>query len=93
MKDLIIRSYKAIHERGLIDKGTTVYEFYDKMQEELNEIDDQLYNEPYDKDKIIEEVTDLMTVCIMTLHHHGFDPVKEFEKCVLKNEKRAKNGK
>ena len=91
MKDLIIRSYKAIHERGLIDSSTNIDAFIDKMQEEIEEINNAYFVS--NGDSLFDEVTDLMTVCIMTLHHHGFDPVKEFEKCVLKNEKRAKNGK
>ena len=39
----------------------------------------------------MEEITDIATVCFMQVKHLGYDPIKEFEKIVLKNEKRAKH--
>ena len=85
MKDLIERSYTAIRKRGLITSDTDMSNFLTKMKEELDEINDDYYLK---NDRIFEEVTDLMTVCIMALYHHGFDPVAEFEKTVQKNETR-----
>ena len=85
-QDLISRSYTAIRKRGLIDSDTDMSDFIEKMQEELREV---VYSYGYDPfESTIEEVADLMTVCIMALYHHGFDPVAEFEKVVIKNETR-----
>ena len=87
MKELIDRSYQAIRIRGLIDVNTDMEDFIIKMNEECNEIMKAYFEQ--DMDHCLEEVSDLMTVCIMALHHHGFDPIKEFEKTVIKNENRA----
>ena len=87
MKDLIIRSYEAIKKRGLITKNTLKTQFVQKMFDECSEVDDELYDlNP--ESKYIEEVTDLATVCIMQIHHLGYDFEKEFEKTVIKNETR-----
>lgn len=94
MKELIERSYKAIIERGLIKDDTHIYEFMDKIEEEFYETKeacDKLYtfNTIGDKSKYIGELIDLATVCFMQVKHLGYDPIKEFEKVVIKNEKRA----
>jgi phosphoribosyl-ATP pyrophosphohydrolase len=87
MKDLIERSYEAIRKRGMIDSDTHILDFIIKMKEEYEEIY-AAYHVDEDFDATIKEVTDLMTVCIMALQHHGFDPIKEFEKCVIHQETR-----
>ena len=89
MKKLIKRSYKAIKERGLITDETTNEEFRDKMNEELIEciFSDMGRHQP----DYIAEVTDLATVCIMQIHHLGYDFETEFKKVVEKNEARAKS--
>lgn len=74
-------------KKGLINSDTDMADFIYKMKEESIEVVSSYYNEPFDR--CIEEVSDLMTVCIMALKHHGFDPVKEFEKTLIKNENRA----
>jgi len=86
MKDLIERSYKAIRKRGLITSDTDFPDFIDKMDEELEEIKMD-YSEG-NFNKAIAETVDLMNVCICALVHHGYDPVKEFEKCVIHQEER-----
>jgi hypothetical protein len=98
MKDfnkLIQRSYEAIKARGLINENTLIIDFTDKMQEELKEIKELLDQKGTLKFKNIkkfaEEVNDLRTVCVMCLNHYGFNPIDEFEKGVIKNEKRAKS--
>ena len=95
MKDLIERSYKAIIERGLINTYTRPNDFLDKMNEELWEVFNVVYGPdniaPYlDERDYIEEVTDLATVCIMQIHHLGYDFIEEFKKVVEKNEAIAK---
>lgn len=87
MKELINRSYQAIRNRGLITSETEITDFISKMTEELAEIK---HAHVIDKsfDDTIKETVDLMNVCINALYHHGFDPIKEFEKCIIHNETR-----
>ena len=91
MEQLINRSYEAIKKRGLIKDNTCKKDFIDKMHEELWEI--QLsFMDSFGKNKeqhYIEECIDLATVCFMQVLHLGYDPIKEFEKVVIKNEKRC----
>lgn len=96
MKALIERMYKSIVGRGLITPTTSCREFIYKLDEELNEVKEEFYifcNEDWDsfdkKDKYVEELTDLATVCFMQIKHLGYDPIKEFKKVLEKNEKRA----
>lgn len=86
MEQLINRSYEAIKARGLIKDDTIESEFFLKMKEELIEISSSFGDEKH----YIEECTDLATVCFMQIMHLGYNPIEEFEKCVLKNERRAK---
>lgn len=92
MKELIERSYKAIQERGLITDNTSNTGFLFKCEEELVECwkAKSDINKVEDYEHYIEELTDLATVCIMNIRHLGYDFETEFEKVVMKNEKRAK---
>ncbi|MFX1295598.1 MAG: hypothetical protein ACFFD2_12205 [Promethearchaeota archaeon] len=91
MKELIKRSLEAIKKRGLIDKNTTDIDFYEKMYEELIEFNEEriLGN----IENMIEECIDLITVGIMFIEIMGYDFIEEFEKVVIKNEKRAEKNK
>jgi NTP pyrophosphatase (non-canonical NTP hydrolase) len=60
----------------------------EKMEEELREVKEAY--DLIDPDKLAEEITDLMTVCVMCLKHFNRDPIEEFEKVCIKNEKRVK---
>lgn len=86
MKELIERSYQAIRNRGLINDNTHELEFLLKAKEELSECTECFAHH----EKYIEELTDLATVCIMQIRHLGYDFEKEFEKVIIKYEKRAK---
>lgn len=86
MKDLIERSYLAIRKRGLITADTDMDNFIDKMKEELKEIECDYVFSTFDN--TMKETVDLMNVCICALKHHGFDPIAEFEKCVIHQETR-----
>lgn len=85
-EQLINRSYEAIKARGLITPSTKEIEFINKIHEELSELTLAYHNE--NKDRYIEELTDLATVAIMQIHHLGYDFIKEFEKVIIKNEQR-----
>jgi predicted RNA-binding protein with EMAP domain len=84
INELIERSYSAIRKRGLITDDTIESEFFLKMKEELSEIAGAFGDEKH----YIEECIDLATVCFMQIKHLGYDPIKEFEKVVIKNENR-----
>lgn len=90
MKDLINRSYEAIKGRGLIRDSTIESEFFIKMKEELTEIAGSFSE---GESRYIEEVTDLATVCIMQIHHLGYNFIEEFQKVVEKNEQRVQKQK
>ena len=77
-------------DRGLINSRTTRMDFIKKIDEESNEIKEAYYKS-MPQNRYIEELTDLATVCIMQIHHLGSDFIEEFEKGVIKNEKRAIN--
>ncbi len=84
--DLIERSYEAIRKRRKITVDTDMDDFIDKMQEETMEIvKAHCFGNFNDA---MKEIVDLMNVCICTLKHHGFNPIAEFEKCVIHNETR-----
>jgi len=87
MEQLINRSYEAIKARGLITDYTPDLEFRNKMIEEWQEC--VCAGNIGDKESYISEVTDLATVCIMQIHHLGYNFINEFEKVVEKNEIRA----
>jgi len=89
MKNLINRSYEAIKKRGLIKDTTSGLEFINKAEEELKEWKEAYLTPGIDLQKCAEEATDLATVCFMWLLNVGYNPIDEFEKVVIKNEKRA----
>lgn len=82
---LINRSYQAIKNRGLINDNTTLEDFFYKIEEEFNEM-----LEAFNDNELVEEAIDLATVCFNLVKFIGKEPVKEFEKVVIKNEERAK---
>ena len=88
MEELIKRSYSAIVKRGLINELTQPTEFIKKLHEEYYEVIEAYYTE-FNNGRYIEELIDLATVCFMQIEHLGKNPIKEFEKGVIKNEKRA----
>jgi len=86
MKELIERNYAATVKRGLINENTEVFIFLEKAEEELRECIDAYYYEG--DDRYAEELIDLASVCFNQIKNMGLDPIKEFEKVVIKNETR-----
>jgi hypothetical protein len=94
MKELIKRSYQAEIKRGNIKKDTHIYSFFAKLEEEFDEAEEACdlfytFNTIEDKQHYIEELMDIANVCINQVTHLGHDPIHEYEKIILKNEKRA----
>ena len=92
MEKLINRSYQALIDRNkIIPNKTNTADFILKMGEELKEIESAYLKEG--EQRTFEEIRQLMTVCIMCLHHNAFNPLDEFEKEVILNEYRAIHNK
>lgn len=88
MENLFERSYIATKKRGLITDKTTDKDFWDKLHEEVDEVDFERRSR--NKEKLANELADVILVCSAWLKNMGFDPKTETEKMVIKNEKRAK---
>jgi len=87
---LIKRNYQAVVNRGLINEKTNIIDFIDKMEEEYFEVcnaHDIGENKP--NDHMIEEVLDLMVVCINFLVHYNVNIIRGLIKIAWKNERRA----
>ena len=87
MEQLINRNNQAIIKRGLITKDTTLDDYFDKLDEEVKEA-----KEAYNDDNLAEELSDIKSVCDNILLAMKRNPIIEYEKVVLKNEKRANDG-
>lgn len=91
MEQLINRLYEAVKKRGCITSETNHHDFVNKLCEEMDEIQLELMFKTYleKNESLKEEITDTMAVCISFLKWLGSDPIKELEKVVIKNERRA----
>lgn len=84
MKHLFKRHFQAIVNRGLITSETTLDDFYDKLNEEVNEL--QLANT---NEEVHQEAIDVVMVCINMLQYLGVNFEKELIKNIETQEKRA----
>lgn len=89
------KSYLSIVKRGKITKNTTLDDLMEKLEEEHQEVKNaraDMLTAITDSEKIqsrehfIEEVTDLMNVCINKLLFLGREPEEELLKVINKNE-------
>jgi len=85
LKQLIERNYQSIKDRGLITDKTTLEEQYTSVVCEMYEMNDA----PLGSDHEAEEMADIVAAIFNYFKLSGRDPIKEFEKVVIKNEKRA----
>lgn len=85
MNKIFQESYNSIVGRGLITKETTDIDFRCKLNEEVSEVHKSFHES---EERMIEEVTDVMNVCICWLIHKGIDPMNELKKVVEKNKSR-----
>jgi NTP pyrophosphatase (non-canonical NTP hydrolase) len=91
MKEIIEANYKSIVDRGLIDSLTTDSEFFNKIEEEFEELKDARFR--FDLTNFKEEIADIIMVCLNLARHHNFDIEQEIKNKIKVNEQRAKNGK
>ena len=92
MKDLIEANYKSIVDRGLIAPSTTLFEFLDKIDEEVEEINKEALK-PKQYSNLPEELADVIMVCLNFANHYNIDIEQEIKNKIKVNEQRAKNGK
>lgn len=79
MKQLFKEHYQAIIKRGLITKNTHVFEFLEKLDEEVKELNES-FNYSHLDEKFVQEAIDC--ICVMTnmLQHFGVDIEKALKK-------------
>ena len=92
MKDLIESNYKSIVDRGLIAPSTTLFEFLDKIDEEVEELNKEALK-PKQYSNLPEELADVIMVCLNFAKHYNIDIEQEIKNKIQTNKQRAKNGK
>ncbi len=92
MKDLIEANYKSIVDRGIITPTTTLFEFLDKIDEEVYELNDEAMK-PKQYSNLPEELADVIMVCLNMANHYNIDIEQEIKNKIEINKQRAKNGK
>ena len=84
---LIKDNYESIVQRGLITPSTTVSDFIEKLDEEVSE----LYHAT-DPVNEIEELADVILVCLNYAKHFNIDIEKALWEKILTNKKRGYEG-
>ena len=92
MKKLINDNYKSIVDRGLISPTTTLFEFLDKLEEEVEELEKEALR-PRQYSNLPEELADVIMVCLNMAKHYDIDIEQEIKNKIKINKQRAKNGK
>ena len=92
MQDIIINNYQSIVDRGLITPTTTLFEFLDKLQEEVEELEKEALR-PRQYSNLPEELADVIMVCLNMAKHYNIDIKQEIKNKIKINKQRAKNGK
>jgi len=92
MKKLINDNYKSIVDRGFITPTTTLFEFLDKLDEEVKELKTES-EIPKQYSNLPEELADVIMVCLNLAKHYEIDIEKEIKNKIKINKYRAKNGK
>jgi NTP pyrophosphatase (non-canonical NTP hydrolase) len=92
MKELIEANYKSIVDRGYITPTTTLFEFLDKIDEEVYELNDEAMK-PKQYSNLPEELADVIMVCLNMANHYNIDIEQEIKNKIEINKQRAKNGK
>jgi NTP pyrophosphatase (non-canonical NTP hydrolase) len=96
MKNLINNNYDSIVKRGLITPNTNIFDFLDKLDEEVKEFKDSVVEIANTKllknslfDNMNEELADIILVCLNIAKHNNIDIEKELKKKIQINYKRA----
>ena len=92
MQDIISDNYQSIVDRGLISPTTTLFEFLDKLDEEVKELKTES-EIPKQYSNLPEELADVIMVCLNLAKHYDIDIEQEIKNKIKINKYRAKNGK
>lgn len=92
MKDLLLRHYIAIKQRGLISSDTSLDQFMDKLEEEYIELRSE-YANYFDEQRnpdgdFIHEAIDVVMVILNMLQHYDVDFIDELKHNVKYQESR-----
>ena len=92
MQELIGDNYQSIVDRGIITPTTTLFEFLDKLDEEVQELNKEaLISKEWSN--LPEELADVILVCFNLAKHFDIDIEQELKNKIRINEYRAKHGK
>ena len=92
MQDIISANYQSIVDRGFITPTTTLFEFLDKLQEEVEELKKEaLISKEWSN--LPEELADVILVCLNMAKHFNIDIEQELKNKIRINEYRAKQRK
>ena len=92
MQELIGDNYQSIVDRGFITPNTTLFEFLDKLDEEVEELNKEaLISKEWSN--LPEELADVILVCFNMAKHFDIDIEQELKNKIRINEYRAKQGK
>ena len=92
MKKLINDNYKSIVDRGFITPTTTLFEFLDKLDEEVRELNQEaLISKEWSN--LPEELADVIMVCLNMANHFNIDIQEEIKNKIKINKQRAKDGR
>jgi NTP pyrophosphatase (non-canonical NTP hydrolase) len=92
MQDIISANYQSIVDRGFITPTTTLFEFLDKLDEEVEELNKEaLISKEWNN--LPEELADVILVCLNLAKHFDIDIEQELKNKIRINEYRAKQRK
>ena len=92
MQDIISANYQSIVDRGFITPTTTLFEFLDKLDEEVEELNKEaLISKEWSN--LPQELADVILVCLNMAKHFNIDIEQEIKNKIRINEYRAKKGK
>ncbi len=92
MQDIISANYQSIVDRGFITPTTTLFQFLDKLDEEVEELNKEaLISKEWNN--LPEELADVILVCLNMAKHFDINIEQELKNKIRINEYRAKQRK
>lgn len=85
MKKIIEENYDSIVRRGLINKETNIDDFFDKLDEEVNEMKNS-----HNSNEFSFELADVILVCLNIAKHYNIDIEYFLKEKIKQNYERAK---
>ena len=92
MQEIIEANYKSIVDRGFIAPTTNLFEFLDKIDEEVEELNKEALK-PRSISNLPEELADVIMVCLNMAKHYDFDIEQQIKNKIEINKQRAKDGR